>query len=70
MPPLPDPNIYGFEVAAEWYVIGEWHSDEKNSTMGRLGDIRGRPNQDDLAKVKSDVKKLVSSILCTPLIQR
>ena len=52
----------GFEVAAEWYIIGEFHSSEDASTMGRLGDIRGRPNQQDLAKVKSDVYNLVRSI--------
>jgi len=52
----------GFEIAAEWYVIGEFHGREENSTMGRLGNIKGRPNQQDLAKVKSDVLYLIRSI--------
>lgn len=52
----------GFEIAAEWYVIGEFHGREENSTMGRLGNIKGRPNQQDLAKVKSDVLDLIKSI--------
>ena len=52
----------GFEVAAEWYTVGEFHGDEEASTMGKLGDIRGRPNQQDLAKVKSDVRNLIRSI--------
>ena len=52
----------GFEVAAEWYVVGEFHGREEFSTKGRLGDIRGRPNQQDLAKVKSDVLNLLSSL--------
>ncbi len=52
----------GFEVAAEWYIVGEFHGSEKFSTMGKLGDIRGRPNQQDLDKVKSDVYNLVRSI--------
>ena len=51
----------GFEIAAEWYVIGEFHGGEENSTMGRLGNIKGRPNQQDLAKVKSDVLDLIKS---------
>jgi len=52
----------GFEIAAEWYVIGEFHGREENSTMGRLGNIKGRPNQQDLAKVKSNVLDLIKSI--------
>lgn len=56
----------GFKVAAEWYVIGEFHGREDLSTRGRLGDIRGRPNQQDLAKVKSDVQNLVKSIMASP----
>jgi len=52
----------GFEVAAEWYVIGEFHGREENSTMGRLGNIKGHPNQQDLAEVKSDVLDLIKSI--------
>ena len=52
----------GFKVAGEWYVVGEFHGNEKNSTMGRLGDIRGRPNQQDLAEVKSDVCNLVKQL--------
>jgi len=53
----------GFEIAAEWYVIGEFHGREENSTMGRLGNIKGCPNQQDLAEVKSDVLDLIKSIL-------
>ena len=53
----------GFEVAREWYVVGEFHGREANSTRGRLGDIRGRPNDEDLAKVEKDVSELVRSLL-------
>jgi len=56
----------GFRVAAEWYVVGEFHGSEEFSTKGRLGDIRGRPNQDDLAKVKTDVRSLVRSLMASP----
>jgi flavodoxin len=52
----------GFEVPAEWYVVGEFHKHEEFSTKGRLGDIRGRPNEQDLAKVKNDVQNLVRSL--------
>jgi flavodoxin len=56
----------GFRIAAEWYIVGEFHGSEEFSTKGRLGDIRGRPNQHDLAKVKSDVDNLVGSIMASP----
>ena len=52
----------GFELAGEWYTVGEFHSSEQNSTKGRLGDIRGRPNQQDLDNIARDVKKLLESI--------
>jgi flavodoxin len=52
----------GFEVAARWYIVGEFHGREDLSTMGRLGDIRGRPNQKDLAEVQSNVSALVKSL--------
>jgi len=52
----------GFDLVAEWYVVGEFHNSEENSTKGRLGDIRGRPNRQDLAKVESNVATLIKSI--------
>jgi multimeric flavodoxin WrbA len=51
----------GFEVAGEWYVIGEFHGNEERSTKGRLGDIRGRPNQADLEEVRTKVTTLLRS---------
>ncbi|MFH0847497.1 MAG: flavodoxin domain-containing protein [Chloroflexota bacterium] len=52
----------GFEVVGEWYTVGEFHNREDNSTRGRLGDIRGRPNQQDLALVKKNVSGLIRNI--------
>jgi len=51
----------GFDVAGEWYVVGEFHGRENESTRGRLGDIRGRPNQQDLDNITKDVKKLLKT---------
>jgi flavodoxin len=53
----------GFEVAGEWYIVGEVHGSEEASTKGKLGDIRGRPNEQDLAQVENDACHLVRSIL-------
>jgi flavodoxin len=51
----------GFNVAGEWYIVGEFHGRENESTRGKLGDIRGRPNQQDLDYVIREVKKLLKS---------
>jgi len=48
----------GIPVVEEWYVVGEYHGSEEASTLGRLGDIRGRPNAQDLAKVRADAADL------------
>ena len=53
----------GFDLVGEWYVVGEFHGSEENSTKGRLGDIRGRPNQQDLDEVENNVLTLITSIL-------
>jgi flavodoxin len=52
----------GFDVAAKWYVVGEFHGREDFSTKGRLGDIRGRPDQRDLENVAGLVSALIKSI--------
>jgi flavodoxin len=52
----------GFNVAAKWYNVGEFHGHEDFSTKGRLGDIRGRPNEADLAEVEKNVAKLIDSL--------
>ena len=56
----------GFEVAGEWYIVGEQHAHPELSVMGKGGDIRGRPNEQDLSKVENDASKLVRSILAAP----
>jgi multimeric flavodoxin WrbA len=52
----------GFTVVGEWYVVGEFHGSEEKSTRGRLGDIRGRPNAEDLGKVRQDAVELARSL--------
>lgn len=52
----------GFDVSEEWYIVGEFHNGKEFNTMGRLGDIRGRPNGGDLAKVRNDVSELVKFV--------
>jgi len=52
----------GWTVLDEWYVVGEFHGSEEASTLGRLGDIRGRPNAKDLRKVEDDVAHLLDRL--------
>jgi hypothetical protein len=52
----------GYEVVAEWYVIGEYPGKgrlKEYSAGGRLGNIEGRPNEADLA----DVAERVTGVL-------
>lgn len=44
----------GFTVVGEWYVLGEFHGFEAASTKGKMGDITGRPSEEDLGKVRRD----------------
>ena len=53
----------GFGLPAEWYIIGEYHNNLELSTKGRLGDVRGRPNQQDLDNVRNDVQTLLARII-------
>ena len=52
----------GIEVAGKWYIVGEFHKREDLSTKGVLGDIRGRPNEQDLAEVTDNVVTLINSL--------
>ena len=52
----------GFAVLDEWYVVGEFHGSEELSIRGRLGDIRGRPNEEDLREVKQDAVRLAGAM--------
>jgi flavorubredoxin len=52
----------GFTVKAEWYEVGEFHGWPGASTKGRHGDIRGRPDEDDLALVELKTIQLAKSL--------
>ena len=52
----------GFVVLDEWYTVGEFTGSEENSTRGRLGDIRGRPNEDDLLAIENKTKGILETL--------
>ena len=51
----------GFAVKGEWYTVGEFHGREELSTAGRLGNIKGRPDENDLAEIEKNVQELLKS---------
>lgn len=52
----------GFTVLDKWYVLSEFHGWEEGSTKGKLGDIRGKPTQKDLMKIKKDTINLAKTL--------
>jgi len=52
----------GFTVLGEWYILSEYHGNVENSTLGRMGDIRGKPNAEDLRKIIQDAKTIANRI--------
>jgi flavodoxin len=53
---------FGFNIVGEWYVPGEFHGREDMSTLGQLGDIRGKPTGDELEKIKKDAQQIAKSL--------
>ena len=52
----------GFTVWDDWCIVGQYHGLEEANTLGRLGDVRGRPSERDLAQVRRDTAELVQRI--------
>jgi len=49
----------GFTVIGEWYTVGEFKGLEQESIHGKLGDIRGRPNEEDLFDIENKVREVL-----------
>jgi flavodoxin len=53
----------GFNVIDEWYVLSEYHGSLENSTQGRMGDIRGKPTEEELLKIKKDAEAIATKLM-------
>jgi flavorubredoxin len=53
---------FGFNIAGEWYILSEFVGRDEWNLKGRMGDIRGKPNAEELAKVKNDAQKLARQL--------
>ncbi|MDQ1281577.1 MAG: flavodoxin [Thermoproteota archaeon] len=53
----------GYTIVAEWYFVGEYNLERQreHSLIGRLGDIRGRPNEKDLLEVAEQTKGILKT---------
>jgi multimeric flavodoxin WrbA len=50
----------GFDILAEWHFVGAYHGKFKMlNEIGRMGDITGRPNEEDLRQVRSLASAIV-----------
>jgi hypothetical protein len=52
----------GCQVLGEWHIVGEFHKSGDANTKGRMGDIRGRPNENDLKELENRVQGLISGL--------
>jgi len=52
----------GFDVRDEWYELGEFKGWEEGSVIGKSGDIRGRPDGDDLLLVELKAAQLAKTL--------
>ena len=48
----------GFTVIDEWYILSEFHGWKEGSTKGPMGDIRRKPSEEDLRKIKEDAENI------------
>lgn len=49
----------GFTVLDEWYVLSEFHGSEELSTKGRMGNIKGLPDDTELRRIEERARLLV-----------
>ncbi|WP_455277186.1 flavodoxin family protein [[Eubacterium] cellulosolvens] len=52
----------GFTVVYELQVLSEFHGSEERSTKGRMGDIRGKPTDEELEKIAEKVEEISKKI--------
>ena len=52
----------GFTIVNELYVLSEHHRSEEESTKGRMGDIRGKPTDEELKKIAEKIEEIAKKI--------
>jgi hypothetical protein len=52
----------GYTVMDSWHTVGEFHNRPDLSTQGRMGNIIGRPNENDLLDIENRVKGVINAL--------
>lgn len=54
----------GYNIIAEWYIVGEYVTKNlyEYNILGRLGDIRNRPNENDLKEVAEKARGILKAV--------
>lgn len=52
----------GYTVLDQWHIVGQFHKETDMNTQGRLGNILGRPNDNDLLDVENRTKGVVRAL--------
>jgi len=52
----------GVSVVAEWCVLSEFIGWKEGNIHGRMGDIRGKPTEEELEKITNDTIELIQSL--------
>jgi flavodoxin len=53
----------GCQILGEWHIVGAFHGQDAPNIHGRLGDIRGRPNEQDLLEIRNRVQGLLAGLV-------
>jgi len=52
----------GYAVLDQWHIVGQFHKETDMNTQGRLGNILGRPNDEDLINVVNRTKGIIGAL--------
>jgi len=52
----------GYAVLDQWHIVGQFHRETDMNTHGRLGNILGRPNAQDLLAVENRTRGVISAL--------
>jgi len=52
----------GYAVLDQWHIVGQFHKETEMNIKGRLGNIMGRPNDQDLLDVENRTKGVIEAL--------